>query len=341
MEKWGNDSKRDNLIRICEMILEYKERKKNLEIQLSEEKLRHDYIGKRKGLLGHKAVVYLACIFILSWLTSKGLFFFGIVATIVILWLVVLEIKMVLQIIFSSKSTLFAEFAEEHHLNTFQEEERKSSEKMSLIKTQIQDLEDQIASLKEQRKQIQSEEELELEKTAFLGVETSISGKFQLKEADIKAEDKVQLYEYLEKEEQYISRYLTESEGKLHNCEKEIIEIDENFEYAKKKLIFSALIFVLMIWIQAAFKGMLYNLTAVICFVVCLAVVFYLDHTCRRPVILYLIEHDSNLTKEYAFTHNMAPVGNKRKQMVEEIEETKKELAEVKKQKNAVDNCSR
>lgn len=342
MEQWGNDNKRDNLIRICETIFDYKEKKKDLELQLSEEQLRHDYILKRKDILVHRIFVYfLAMLPFIAYIFVVGITLFSIwaVAVIVIILALLLagQIKVVVQLIMSSKVSFISSLAEKYNWNTFQEEERQSFVKMDLLKKRIQGYEEQIAALTEERNHIQSEEEREKEKTTFFGIETSVSGRFQLKEADVTAEDKVAIYEYLEKEEQYIRNYLTGIDGKLKRCEKEIIEINDNFDDAKKKIIISILIFIVMIIVQAVFKGALYNATAVICIIVSLFGIFYLEHVCKRPILLYLIEHDSNFTKEYAFVNNMTSIGNKRKQILEEIEECRKELEEVKSKKDAMD----
>lgn len=337
MENWGTDDKREHLIRICEKIFECKEQKKNLEIQLSEEMLRHDYIRKRKGLLAHKVIVYIACIFLLIWFAIMDGFLFAVLCLIADVVLLFLTIKLIFQLLFGSNISFFVHLAEKLNLNTFHKDEQASTDKIRWIKAQIQDVENKLIALLIERDEFQTKEERDEEKAAFRGIETSISGKFQLKEADLRAEDKVELFNYYVKEEEYYNKYLNSLERQLHNCEKEVVQIDDDFNNVKIKLLFSTLFFLLLIAAQAFFEGILYTITAILCFVGCLAYVFYLEKVCKRPILRYLIEHDSNLTKEYAFLNNMAPEGNKRKELLEEIEQCKRELNEAKSKKIALD----
>lgn len=337
METWGTDVNRDDLIRICENIFECKEQKKNLEIQLSEEGLRYDYILKRKELLRHKVLVYILTIALLTWFAILDGFLFAVLCMIANLILLFLTVKMIFQLVFGSDIPFFVHFGEEHNFNTIHKDKEQSLEKTRWLKTQIKDVEAKLIALFIERDELQTKEERDEEKTAFLGIETSVSGRFQLKEADVKADDKVQLFEYYVKEEQYYNNYLRDLETQLHNCEKEVIQIDDDFDAVKRKLIVSTIIFVALIGMQAILRGALYALAGILCFIGSLLYVFYLERVCKRPILRYLIEHNSNLTKEYAFINNMAPEGNKRKQIIEDIEQCKKELDEIKTKKIALE----
>lgn len=158
-----------------------------------------------------------------------------------------------------------------------------------------------------------------------------------MKESAYYVEDKNELFEFYLKEENYLNNYLMIVEGELHNCEKEIVEIDEKFRDIKVKILIAFIVFLIMIIAQGIFEGWLATVFAVACFITGVMFILYVECRCKRPILLYLIEHESHLTKEYAFINNYLSVANKRVKLLEEIEECKKELVEVKKQKEALD----
>lgn len=62
-----------------------------------------------------------------------------------------------------------------------------------------------------------------------------------------------------------------------------------------------------------------------------------LENKCRIPIINYYVEQKSPLFEDYAFTHNMVPVAEKRQEYMECREKYEKELAEVKNKRKALD----
>ena len=161
------------------------------------------------------------------------------------------------------------------------------------------------------------------------------SSKFVLKKEAVGSWDERARYEYYLKEEQYLNMRMIQLNGKLQYMDKEIIKIEEDFHTARKNIMIYFVILLLLMLIQNFFKGELYEITAIICFTVMLLGSFYLEKICKQPILLYFVEHDSKLTKEYAFCNSMIPIQNKRKDLLEEIENNKKELLELKKRKES------
>lgn len=338
MAFWEMDESRAKLNKLSEQIFEYKEKKKELELELSEEKHRYHYILKRRNLLANKVIAsFCAMIPFILYIIIFGNNLFAIFADalclIIILSLFIRAMRVLVRLVMSSNISFVSKYAKEHNWKTLQEEERISKDKMKWLNQQMEEIEEKIVSLSNQREQVQKDQEYE---KPVVKQESTHNDKFLLKENAYFAQDKNDLFEFYSKEEHYYNEYLTTLEGKLSDCNREIVEIDDNFNNIKSKILISFIIFLLMIISQGIFEGWLATLFAVSCFILGLLFIFYVEFYCKRPILLYLIEHESDLTKEYAFKNNYAPVANKRVQLLEEIEECKKELAEVKRQKDAL-----
>ena len=332
-------------VKIAEKIYDYREEKKDLELQLNDEKFHCRYIPKRKELICHEVIFRLLFIIPITFFALKAMrslfwMFLGIYLIIADICLIIREIKMMYLLFISLDVSFIVNFAKEHDLNTFQKEQYKSKQKIDYLQRQIANIEQKIVDLESQRQTILAEQEQqeaalyekenlpvgdlkESEKSSGLVLKKEATGSW-----DIRA-----LYEYYLKEEQYLNNRLLQLDGKLQRMNKEIIKIEEDFYSAKKNIIAYFIILVLVAIIQSFFEGSLYTITAVLCFVIMLSGVFYLEKKCKQPILLYLVEQDNNLTREYAFCNNMIPVKNKRKELLEEIENVKKELSELKQQK--------
>ena len=164
----------------------------------------------------------------------------------------------------------------------------------------------------------------------------STSG-FSLKAEDIYTADLSQLFEYYQKEESYTLQYISELESTLQQTERKIISIEEEFEDTKKKLIFFGVGFLFLILFTAALQGILGAFICVVCFTVTLFGMFYLEKKCKAPILNYLVEHDHHFVKEYAFCNNLEPVGNKRKELLEQLKLAKKELESIRKHKEELE----
>lgn len=373
MKIGGYGYEKPELLKIAEQIYACKSRKQDLELELDSEKFHQKYIPKRRELIIEQVFSHLPVVMILTLVV--GFSFFGFVWAFIDSdfatgnWMlifcgmclifggyadykfIVREIHMITLLRISTNKEKAIAYARKHDINTFQSDAAICQEKISLLEQEIATLEEKIASLTTQQQQIIDEQKNREDVLRQKGVlfdqkpqqtddenpaEMKQTGKFSLKEESVGTQDASQLYEFYCHEEQYINNYLLKLDGKLLRINKEITDIEDDFENIKKQLFFAVIIYLLIAIIQSTFAGLLSSVTSILCIIVSVNYVLYFERKCRRPILLYLVEHDSNLTKEYAFCNDMVPVRNKREELLQTIENYKKELVEIKKKKEEI-----
>lgn len=369
MEIGGYGYEKPELIKVAEQIYSCKCEKQDLELQLSSERFHYSYIPKRKQKIEGSVVsqllfiiplslVVLGIVYIIfdymknySEMSENGAagvaFLFSVLLLVPVgyidLKMIKQELEMLALLFISMKPEKSLRFAKKHDINTFQSDEIKSRERIKLLEEKIGFLDRKILELTEKQKTILEEKEQREEVLRRKGVlfdekpdETKKTGAFSLKEESVSTQDALQLHEFYTHEEQYINNYLIQLDGRLQKINKEIVTIDDEFEIIKKQFLFFVIIYVLVAVVQSMFTGVVATITSILCIIGSVCYIIYLERKCKRPILLYLVEHDSRLTMEYAFCNGMVPVRNKRKELLETIEDYKKELAEIKKKKSEI-----
>lgn len=344
MSDWTDDYQKPEYIKISEQIYRKKEEKKELEIKLSETKLQYRYIAIRKNIMQHKALfqfILLTGIYLLAIFCMGNIFsiFLALLLLLFDVYLLIKEVKTVMLLILSSNTKITLDFAERHDIKTFPREEKRVTNQIKTLQLQIDKIGQEIMDLELKKKEFikeQKEREETLRKHGVLFDEKpdkASSGSFSLKETTMSYVDTSELYEYYIRDERYENEYLMKLNGQLQYIEKEISRLQEDFEDAKSKIRLFVIIFVVVAVIQSSFEGILASVTNIICFTASLCGILYLYKTCTQPIIMYLIEQENNLTKEYAFIHNLVPMKTKRADLLEEKERCEKEIEEIKKRR--------
>lgn len=342
MIDWGSGYEKPEYIRISEQIHKKKDEKKKLELALSEAKLQYRYIATRKSVMQHKALlqlVLIVMIYLIAMACMGNVFaiFLGFLLLLFDLYLIFKEIKIVMLLIFSLNTEITVRYADRHDIKTFSREERRVSSGIKTLQLQITKLGDEITDLEQQKKEsIEKEREAATREQEALPDEKADKAKtggFTLKESSVSYVDTKELYEYFLRDENYEKEYLTKLDGQLQYIEKEISNLQEDFESARKKILLFVILFVVVAVIQGSFEGVLASVTNIICFTASICGILYLYKTCKQPIIMYLIEQENNLTKEYAFIHNLVPIKTKRADLLEEKERCEKEIAQIKKKR--------
>ncbi len=254
--------------------------------------------------------------------------------------LLIRETKMLILLSVSRDDERALRFAKKHDINTFQSDEYQSREKISWMESEISLIDDRILVLRKKQQKLldeQAETERRLQEEDALRDETSdAQGGFTLKKISMGTQNADMLYEFYRSEEHYIQNDLLRLEGQLLHTEKEIVKINEEFLEIKKKMILSLIVFVFLIVIQSVFTGIAAIITNFICFIAGLIYVFYAEKKWKQPILLYFIENDSDLTKEYAFVNNILPAKMRREELLNEMDYYKKELINIKKKREAI-----
>lgn len=342
MEVGGYGYIKPELVKIAEEIYECRGKIKEAELELSEEQFHYEYISIRKKLVLHEVIfrlIFIIPITLMIPILVSNIFWLmtGFVLIYFDVKLMIREARMIYLLLISLDLPFMLKFTEKYDLKSFQRDQYQTSEHISWLQGQIELLNQKISDLVKKRSEIleedrRKEEEVQKELAAQKGAD-----KFKLKESGMGTDDAEILYEYYTMEERYINNYLIKLDGQMQRYNKEILEIDEDFLRVRQNIIIFLSIFLVIIILQRFFSGILYSVTAIICFLGMLAGIFYMERICKAPILKYLIEHDSKLTREYAFLNSVIPVKNKRMELQEKIDYYKKDLLDIKKKKAEID----
>ena len=370
MELGGYGFEKSELLKIAEEIYALKSKKQDLELTLHSEKFHYKYIPKRKHLAEHEVtfrllwiipttllVVVTACFMLYYFFHSEELVGNGPTAIILLFATLITffggytafrlwkrEIRMLTLLWISKNPEKAVAFAKNYDINTFQNDEIISKERIEMLEEEIANIDTKILQLEQQQQQLvdakKKNEEFLREKGVLFDTKPTISqksGKFSLREESIGAGDIRDLFEYYSKEEQYNLNYLRQLDSKLQQINKQITSIDDGLEEVKKTFIFIICVYILLVIIQSAFSGFLGGITSIVCIFISIGMVLYVENKCKLPIILYLVEHEHPLIQEYAFCHNMIPVRIKREEIIEKMQELQSELDAIKAKKQALD----
>lgn len=344
------------LIRITEQIYDVKEECKRLEFEMSSLEFHKDYILKRKKAMEQEIFVALiliipltiALIFSLSYIIHTVIIEPGTVDGFSLLAIVMFmafggfldyklikrELPSVIRLYASMDSDRALAFAKKHDINTIQSDAIRTKKQYEYLKESYSVCQRQLEELLQKRENLIVEQKKEaihkeVEKALAKEPEQQSSSGFSLKKSDMLHADISLLMEHYDKEEAYVSKYIGELETKLQYVERRIVEIEDEFEEAKKNIIVALIVFLFLIIITAVLQGLLGAFICILCMVACIIYTFYLERKCKAPILNYLIEHDHPWIKEYAFCNNLEPEGYMRKELIEELNRTKQELESI------------
>lgn len=345
MELQGEFFEKTELQKIAEEIYELETEKKNLELALQSEKFHSHYIPKRKNILVSKFIIQLILmvfiVVIIAVSLKSILWLFLDVYLLFVLIRIAWDETKLFRILFGDKnSATTIDYNEKYNMRNIRYDKDVSDERIQMLEEQILSLNGKISQLKRQRKILLEEMEAKDEFLRQKGIlydkkpdAEKGNGKFKLNENSI-AMGKVQdLIEFYEKEEQYTNTYLSQVKVELQHVNKEIIQIDDDFEQFKRISFYAIAVFVLVVIIQSCIPGAFGIATDILCSIFTVVAFLILESKYKNAIILYLIEHDHPLIQEYAFRYNILPVYLYRKDLLEKIQSIQNDLDKIKKKK--------
>ncbi len=369
MEIGGYGYEKPELLRITEEIYDCKSKKRELELKLSSAKFHQSYLPQRREIAGTSATTHMFVIFpltmiivaavcvIVYYMLNAGELKGNAVAGFMLLFsflaipfvgyadvmLIRREIGYLALLYASRNSARAKSFCQKHDIITLQRDEEKTKQQIAMLTDQIAAIEQKIAGLIKQQENLLKEKEEREETLRNKGIlfdenpnKPVSEGKFTLKDDGMGTLNARDLYEFYLKEEQYIINTRLQLEAKIQRIDKEITAIDDDFETVKKHMLFFVAVYILVAIVQSAFSGIWGTITSMICIIASISYIFYFEKKCKRPILLYLVEHDSQLIKEYAFRNGCVPLKHKREEMLLMMKQNEEELEDIKKRKESI-----
>lgn len=294
-------------------------------------------VARGKGEIDGSSTVML--LMILLFLVFGGYFF--------VKFLMIPEISQLILLWNSRNTDRAMRKAREKGLNTFQKDYEESKCKVEYIKERILKLKEDLKELIKKQEELfeyqnKVEERLRSENIMFdikpSGNEKRAS--FSLKKDSVAYVDIAELSEYYQKEKTYYRGYIAKLDIQLAQLNKEIVDIDEQFEMTKKRLLFFAVIYILVVIIQQAFTGFMATVTCLICLIASIVVIINLEAKCTPAILNYLVEQENELVKEYAFCNHMVPLKYKREEILDEKKKSEEYIRNLEAQQKSLEHLS-
>lgn len=358
------------LIKIADRLNRCKESKIMLDLELCNEEFKLKYIHRRRQMTASKAssrmmyiipftLVEIGCIvlFVTSVISLKtagyeiatlismlismlGFFFCGFFC--IKLWLP--EIKML------GKFNPFSINTDaDKGTVTFDTERQKSEERITVLKTELKTIDDEINHLsakKRERELFIRTQLLEEKAKVFLG-EKPVNQEhksqksvlsFNIKKEEISSIQAEELLESITEEIGIFERKKARLELEDKKLQDRIIEIDENIYGVRDRVTSFILICAILTIIVSLFEGAIMHMLGLIWCVIVLPYMVWLINVCKEPVVSYLVEHDYKQIKDYAFTHSLTPVYKKRKELARDLSDCANEIHKLESKKQEIEN---
>ncbi len=358
------------LIKVADRLNRCNESKVMLELELCNEEFKLKYIHRRRKLTASKArsrmmyivpftLVELGCIvgFVSSIIELKnvgysegvmismlisllGFFFCGFFC--IKLWLP--ELKLL------GKFNVFSRNKDEDKgAVTFDTERRKSEERITVLKTELMTIDNEIKHLsakKRERELYLRTQLLEEKAKVFLGEkpasaipQASKSGlSFSIKKEEISDAQAEEMLKNVTEELRMAEREKVRLELEDKKLQDGIIDIDLGIIDVRDKITAFILIGAILTIIVSMFSGPIMHILGVVWCVIMLPYMLWLFTVCRMPLVLYMVEHDHKQIQDYAFTHSLTPLYKKRRELAREIADNANEIHKLESKKQEIEN---
>ncbi|MCR5700989.1 MAG: Bax inhibitor-1 family protein [Lachnospiraceae bacterium] len=243
----------------------------------------------------------------------------------------------------SSDSDKAIRYAKEKDVDTLQADDIKNKQRIEELVAEIEELDKKIEELenvryeliKEAKKKNTYDETWEL--TANKEKPTNAAG-LNLKENFDDVFDIRELFAYYTTAENYVIKNLDDLKLRLTQTNKSITKVNDDFERSKM-VVFAYIIFIIVAgFLQIFLKDPVLTIYAVVRFIVAFAGLIFVDRYIKNPILFYLVENESSFVDEYVFVNDIVPYKIQRQNLIELIDDSEKELNDIRKKKRELDN---
>ncbi len=360
----------EELIKIADRLNRCKESKVMLDLELSNEEFKLKYIHRRRQMAASKArsrmmyilpftLVEIGCIvgfvFAVIELKTVGYNEVAVISMLVTLMGVVCCGLICIQLwlpqvkLFGKLNPFSTNMDADKGNVTFEIERQKSEERISVLRAEINTVEDEIKHLsakKRERELFIRTQLLEEKAKVFLGEKPAddnlkapkSSLSFSVKKEEISDVQAEELLKGINEELAILERTKTRLQLEDKKLQDRIIEIDENIYGAKEQVIRYILIGAILTIIVSCFEGVVMHVLGGIWCLIMLPYMIWLINVCKEPVVSYLVEHDHKQIQDYAFTHSLTPVYKKRKELARDLADCVNDINKFETKKQEIEN---
>lgn len=330
------------VVQLEKKIYERKYEKRLLETTLRNEEIRYKYSAKRKEVTYRESfkliALTIAIVLCLVWLILALLsgsdnlgflvLFLGVVVVIggkfcITRW--PYEIERFRIHYFNRKNGSGRETEKPEYIS----EEQILEGKISSLRTQIEEIDNEIVALSMKQKEAETLLAEKLHETSDTNDNDQTKYKFTIREESLGEMEILEVIECYSREIQVLKSDIHQYEKEIDNINRKIVSIDDNFEAAKWKVIVLTLFFILYAIAQNIFSGAIYTLLSVVGLLGWSIAILYITSRIQDPVTEYLIEHDNKLTRDYVFRNNVVTFARQRNEKLAEIERCGEEIKQI------------
>lgn len=338
------------LVQLEKKIYECKDEKRKLELILRDMEIRYKYIWKRKDVTFHETfkliiltIGVLLCLFwlIAALISGSGnlgflVLFFGVVVVLggkfcITRW--PYEIDRFRTHYFNRKNGSGGDAGESEYVS----EEQILEGKISSLRTQIEELNNEIVALSLKQKEAEKLLAEKLHQPNVTNSDNQTKYKFTIREESLGEMEILEVIGCYDREIQVLKSDILQFEKEIDSMNRKIISIDDNFETAKRKVIVFVIIFVFYAILQNVFTGAIYTLLSVVGLLGSAIAILYISKQIQDPITEYLIEHDNKIIRDHVFRNNVVSFGRQRNEKLEEIERCGEEIKQIEHRRQIVE----
>ncbi|MGN0437991.1 MAG: hypothetical protein ACI4F4_05655 [Lachnospiraceae bacterium] len=359
MEMFGSSYEKSEMLILAEQIYEIKGKIQDKKLSLEDERFHRKYIPQRKEIAYSQAISRWFIILLLSLLVLICLIAFvigimlgnrlGNLAIFMIFTggivifggysdykLIRTQLALQAKLHFSFNEAKSIQYAKKKDVVTYQSDELQSDKRISILEEEIKQLSEKLKDLEnQQRKFLQEKEDKERilkEKGILFEPEemkhTDFNG-LSLKNRDTYTDDLQELFELYSSEKRYLQETVDRLEFRLKEINLSLTNLNDNYQLAILKIRVAMICLLVFLILEPVFSNFAGNLPGVVICIVSLCGLFYLDNSCSKPILLYLVEQENKWVADYAFMNDLVPIKYQRTEIMEMLEMNQKELMQV------------
>jgi hypothetical protein len=135
-----------------------------------------------------------------------------------------------------------------------------------------------------------------------------------------------------------VLRNIDDLKVRLNNTNKSITKVNDDFERSKMVVVAYVICLFIVGLIGVFLKGGVLTIYSIVRLILAFIGLIFVDRYIKNPILFYLIENESSFVDEYVFVNDIVPYKIQRQNLIELIDDSEKELNDIRKKKRELDN---